>query len=138
MRTSIFPCLATLALAACGNAPPAASPATTTGHEHGEEHGHGHGHGHDGKGHKDEKDMPAPVRDFHAVLAPLWHADKGPERAAKTCAQAATLREKAQATGDAELVAVVAALATECDSPGRPKFEERFHAVHERFHVVAK
>jgi hypothetical protein len=120
-------------LAACGGAP--AAPATPTGAEAGE---HRH-HDHDGKG-KDHDDgaQPAPVRAFHEALAPLWHADKGPERVAKTCAEAPALKAKAEATSNADLVAATVALVAECDKAGRPEFEARFAAVHERFHALAK
>ena len=77
------------------------------------------------------------MHDFHEVLAPLWHSDKGPERVAKTCAQAQTLKDKATATNDAELVAATTALDAECKKDGRPDFEARFAAVHESFHGVA-
>jgi hypothetical protein len=126
--------VATLAaLAACGGAP--AAPATPTGAEAGE---HRH-HDHDGKGKEhDDSAQPAPVRAFHEALAPLWHADKGPERVVKTCAQAPALKAKAEATSDADLVAATAALVAECDKAGRPDFEARFAAVHERFHALSK
>jgi hypothetical protein len=88
--------------------------------------------------HDDHAEASPAVHDFHEVLAPLWHSDKGPERVAKTCAQAATLKEKATATKDAELVAATDALAAECAKDGRPEFEARFAAVHESFHGVAK
>jgi hypothetical protein len=128
-------------LAACGGAPPA--PATPTGAEAGEHRHHDHdGKGkeeHDGKGKEhDDSAQPAPVRAFHEALAPLWHADKGPERVTKTCAQAPALKAKADATSNAELVAATAALVAECDKAGRPDFEARFAAVHERFHALAK
>jgi hypothetical protein len=72
------------------------------------------------------------------VLKPLWHAEKGQERTDKTCAQAKTLHEKAEATKDAELVAATKALAAECEKEGRPDFEARLVSVHERFHALAK
>ena len=128
MRTSSsLPLALTLLLAACGGSSPspASSPAPThEDHEAKEHHGEG-------------ASSPA-VHAFHEVLAPLWHSDKGPDRVTKTCAQAATLKEKAAATKDAELVAATDALATECAKDGRPEFEARFAAVHESFHGVAK
>lgn len=109
-------------VSACGG--PAATAATPTGAEAGEHH-------------HDESALPPPVRAFHDALAPLWHSDKGPDRVAKTCTQAASLRAKADATGDAELIAASTALVTECDNAARPNFETRFADVHERFHVLA-
>jgi hypothetical protein len=109
-----------LGAAACGgNAAPATTP---TSSEQGEHH-----HG-----------MPATTKAFHDVLAPLWHMEKGADRTAKTCAQAMTLREKAVATGDKELAAAAAALVAECEKEGRPEFDARFTAVHERFHALAE
>lgn len=125
-------CLALLSffvlVPACGGSAP--SPATPEGGEH--HHGE-----HGAKGEEHEKLSPE-LHAFHEVLAPVWHSDKGPERVSKTCAQAATLKDKAQATKDAELVSTTAALATECDKPGRPEVEQKLGAVHERFHALAK
>lgn len=64
-------------------------PGTTTA----ERTGPGQHHGH--------HDFPPGVSQFHDVMAPLWHAEAGPGRVASTCAQAATLREKAQGIADA-------------------------------------
>ncbi len=72
------------------------------------------------------------------MLAPLWHLDKGPGRADKTCAEVKSLQDKADATKDTELVAAVKALADECAKEGRPEFDARFTGVHERFHALAK
>jgi hypothetical protein len=119
--------------AACGGATPA-TPTTPTGGEAGE-------HRHDGSGgehHHDDSAQPAPVRAFHDVLAPLWHTDKGPDRVTKTCAQASTLKAKADATGDKELIAATTALAAECEKKDRPEFEARLVTVHERYHALAK
>lgn len=96
--------------------------------------------------------MSAPLKAFHDTLAPLWHAPKGPDRVAKTCAQAMTMNDKASAIGAApppvkgdaaawkaeagELSGATRALVAECETEGRPKFEERFAAIHEHFHKV--
>jgi hypothetical protein len=129
------------AVACGGNEAP---PTTPTSSEHGG-HGGGHGDHHGGnKGeHKGEhgdhhKDLPPTTKAFHDVLAPLWHMEKGPDRTAKTCAQIATLRDKATATGNKELVAATTALSAECDKEGRPEFDARFTTVHERFHALAE
>ena len=71
-------------------------------------------------------------------MKPLWHAEKGPARTDKTCAAAKTLQDKATATTDKELIDATAALAAECEKAGRPEFEARLIAVHERFHALAK
>jgi hypothetical protein len=114
---------------ACGGSPP--SPATPE-REHGEHHGEHGGH------HEEHEKLSPELHAFHEVLAPVWHSDKGPERVTKTCAQAGTLKEKAQATKDAELVAATTALAAECDKPGRAEVEQKLGVVHERFHALAK
>jgi hypothetical protein len=71
-------------------------------------------------------------------MKPLWHAEKGPGRAEKTCAESKTLHTKAEATKDAELVAAAQALVEECAKDGRPAFDAKFVVLHERFHVLAK
>jgi hypothetical protein len=131
--TSALLALLASASAACGGATP--EPATTPTSSAKEEHHGDHKGDHKGDHHKD---LPAPVHAFHEVLAPLWHLEKGPDRTAKTCAQVATLREKATATADKELLAATTALAAECDKAGRPDFDARFSAVHERFHKLAE
>ncbi|GMV17693.1 MAG: hypothetical protein HS104_32245 [Polyangiaceae bacterium] len=128
---------AALALVACGGSPPAESP--PSGHHHGAHHGEGQGHGHGhGAEHKDPDKLSPELKDFHAVLSPLWHMDKGPGRADKTCAEVAKLQEKADGTKDAELTAAVKALGDECAKEGRAEFDARFTAVHERFHALAR
>ncbi len=82
--------------------------------------------------------MAPAVHEFHEELAPLWHMEKGPDRAEKTCKKVVVLKEKATATGDKELLDATVTLATECDKPGRPDFDARFKVVHERFHALAE
>ena len=146
-----------LASAACGGGttPPAATPGHEA-HEHGpggHEH-HGEGHGHHGKEHDEHQGLPAPVKDLHETLAPVWHMAKGPERAAKTCEKALAMHDKSVVIQNApkpehakeaewkaavgELVASGKALVTECEKEGRPALDERFTAFHERFHKVVE
>lgn len=98
----------------------------------GDAHTHEHGHEH-GK-------LAAPLHEFHEVLAPLWHSEKGPEREKKVCAAAATLESKATATGDQPIVAAVAGLKAECGKAegARADFEPKFSAVHDAFHHAAE
>ena len=127
-----------LVVAACGGSnPPAAAPdGHGPHHEHGDHHGGGH---HDEKGeHHDEGKLPPALKEFHDVLAPVWHMEKGPERVTKTCAESGKLRDKAAATKDEPLLAAATALVSECDKPGRPEFDAKFTAVHERFHALLK
>jgi hypothetical protein len=128
---------------ACGPSTPAAESA----HERGEEQGHHEEGDEHGK-------MSGPVHEFHEVLAPLWHADKGPERSAKTCAQALAMNDKAAAIVSAAppehadpaawkdrasaLSMATKALVAECEKEGRPEFEARFSDVHDRFHSLAE
>lgn len=144
LRLLFVPSLA-LVLAACGGSPPANSPSGDPhAHHHGEGHGHEHAAGHaEAKGHGhaehgDHEKLPAPLKEFHSVLSPLWHAEKGAARTDKTCAEAKNLEQKAEATGNADLIKATKALAEECAKEGRAEFETRFHAVHESFHAAIK
>ncbi len=112
----------TFALLGCGGSTPPA------GEPHGHEHGHEHEGGHD--------KLAGPLKDFHDVLAPLWHADKGPEREKKTCAAVASFEERAAATKDEPMVVSVGALKVECAKAegARADFDAKFAAVHEAFH----
>jgi hypothetical protein len=113
-----------LAAVGCGGStPPAGEP-----HEHGHEHEGGH------------DKLGGPLKEFHDVLAPLWHADKGPEREKKTCAATASFEERAAAAKDEGIIAAVGALKVECAKAegGRADFEAKFAAVHEAFHHAAE
>ena len=91
---------------------------------------------------KDAKDdhgnLSAPVKAFHDEMAPLWHADKSPERTAKTCEHAPALQAKAAAVGDKDLIGATSDLAAECSKADRPDFEAKFAAVHTKFHKAAE
>lgn len=129
-------------------------------HEHHGEHGEHHGergehHGEHGEG-GEHGHAPGPVSDFHAVLSPLWHAERGAARTDGACAAVADFRAKAQAIQSgavpeparadeagyrqaaAGLVAAVDALGTACGEAGRASFDARFEAVHVAFHGVAE
>jgi ABC-type Zn2+ transport system substrate-binding protein/surface adhesin len=135
--------LAALCVACGGSTPPAAAPTETTGSpaQQGEGHGDGHGHGH-GHGHHDGKDhhanLSAELKDFHHVIAPVWHTEAGAARVEKACASTKDMAAKAEATKDAELVAAVSALETACAADGKPEVEAKLSAVHDRFHALAK
>jgi len=93
----------------------------------------------------------APVGQFHAVFAPLFHAQPGEARASDACANVATLREHAvqiQAVAAPEhveaahwtdataaLLTRIDALAAECTSHG-PNVEHELDALHEAYHLV--
>lgn len=119
MKTALI-ALFSLALFACNHdAAPAAAPAE-----------------------KDAKDdhgnLSAPVKAFHDEMAPLWHADKSPERTAKTCEHAPALQAKAAAVGDKDLIGATSDLAAECSKTDRPDFEAKFAEVHKKFHKAAE
>lgn len=143
LRASFLVALASAALFALGCGPSTPNP------EHADEHAHGeHEHGEHPK-------MVGAMHEFHEVLAPLWHADKSPERTKKTCDAVATFETRAAAVDKdvpesaraAEpkyhaaaqgLIAAVGELKTECAKPeaGRADFEAKFMAMHEAFHKV--
>jgi len=139
----------------CGSSTPPAEHAGEHEHEHGEKHEHGeHGekHKHGEKG--EHPKLTGAMHEFHEVLAPLWHADKSPERTKKTCEAVPTFEARAAAvdkdapadaaraagyhTAAQGLSAAVVGLKAECAKPeaGRADFEAKFMAVHEAFHKV--
>src|SRR4051794_16160671 len=84
--TSLLVAFAAAALFAIGCGP------STPNAEHAGEHEHGeHEHGEHGEHPK----MTGAVHEFHEVLAPLWHADKSPERTKKTCEAIGTFETRA-------------------------------------------
>jgi hypothetical protein len=116
----VFTCL--LATIGCGSATPPA----------GEPHEPGHDVGH--------SKLSGPLKEFHDVLAPLWHADKGPEREKKTCAAIATFEERAAAVKDEPMIAAVGQLKAECGKAegARSEFDAKFGVMHEAFHRAAE
>lgn len=132
-----------LAAAACGGKKSA--PATTTTTEQAEPHDeHAAGEA------AEHEAMTPELTKFHDLLAPLWHADKGPQRIKDTCAAVPQFKtaadEVAKATPPTKanadtwtaatraLVASVSALETACQANDSAKFEAAFHDVHESFH----
>ena len=129
-----------LAAAACGGKKPAPANNATMP-EHAEAGGAEAG---------EHAGMPAEMTKFHDVLAPRWHAEKGPQRMKDTCAALpefhadadaiakATPPEKANAdtwtTSTRALVDSVNGLDPICKANDAAKFEEAFHKVHENFH----
>jgi len=132
-----------LSLFACGGKK--SEPATTTtstqpgggsaagGHEHMEEH----------------EGMPAELAKFHDVLAPRWHADKGPKRMKDTCAALPEMQADADAIakatppkpanadtwtkGTRALLDGLAMLDASCKANDAVKFEASFEKVHNSF-----
>lgn len=94
--------------------------------------------------------MPPELQKFHAVLAPRWHAGRGPERIADTCGAIAELRADADELAAApapagrdaaawsssgkQLAEAVAGLEAACQVHDAAGFEPAFAQVHDRFH----
>jgi hypothetical protein len=94
--------------------------------------------------------MPPELQKFHAVLAPRWHARRGPERITDTCGAIAEFRADADAVaaapapagrdaaawsaGGKQLAEAVAGLDAACQAHDAAGFEPAFAQVHERFH----
>jgi hypothetical protein len=103
-----------------------------------------------GEHHEEMNAMPPEIAKFHDVIAPRWHAEKGPQRMKDTCAALPELHTSADAlakatppttanadnwtTGTRSLVAAVATLDTTCKSNDATSFETAFAKVHESFH----
>jgi hypothetical protein len=145
-RTLTFALL--LAAAACGGKGKAASGPTTSGGsaDHAGDHQGGDEEMHDS--------LSPEMKAFHDLLAPLWHADKGPKRLADTCAAVPQLKTSADAvakatppiptnadtwtTGTRALVAAVGELETACKGKNEAATEAAFAKVHDTFHGLMK
>lgn len=120
------------------------------------EHHHGpegeHHHGEHGGHHEDEN--KGPLGDVHAVLAPIWHSPEGPERVAKACEQAQTMRDKSAGVEAApapdgadaaayqaaakDMTAAADALVAACAADGRPDVAAKLSAFHDAFHKTVE
>lgn len=115
-----------------------ASPSEPAAHD-GDHGKHAHEHGFEG-----------PVDEFHAMMAPLWHAPVGEARTTDTCAavgdmiakaEAITAADAPEAASDADawrtsgeaLVAAAKKLESTCQA-GPDGFDGAFEALHEAFH----
>ena len=102
--------------------------------------------------HHEMMNMPPEVAKFHDVLAPHWHAEKGPQRMKDTCAAQPEMAAGAEAVAKAaapdgkdpavwaaatkELVDAVAGLKPSCDGNDAAGFETAFEKVHRSFHAL--
>jgi hypothetical protein len=102
--------------------------------------------------HHEMMNMPPEVSKFHDVLAPHWHAEKGPKRMKETCAALPEMSADAEALAKSaapdgkdpavwsaatkELVDAVAALKGTCDGNDADGFETAFERVHHSFHAL--
>src|SRR6185437_12318037 len=114
-------------LAACASSPPAPAPAPAPAPE---------------PEHHEEMNMPPTLAAFHDVLAPRWHAAKGPERMHDTCGAIDELARDADAAAHAQppagadarawtvettrLVGAVSELGDTCKANDAAKFEDAF------------
>ena len=96
--------------------------------------------------------MPPELAKFHDVLAPRWHAAKGPQRMIDTCSALVDLHKGVEGIAKAatptaaeprlwrdgtnELDAAVSALAVTCDLRDATAFEPAFERVHNGFHKM--
>ena len=106
---------------------------------------HQMGRGKAGEKHGDE--TPPQLTRFHDTLAPRWHAARGPQRTADTCAAIPQLHANAEAIAVAEaptkgdaaawsrngkkLTEAVVALELTCKNKDAEAFETAFARVHE-------
>jgi hypothetical protein len=136
-----------LAAAACGGKKAAPATTTTTSEQAGphEEHGSGGEPG-------EHEGLTPELTKFHDLLAPLWHAAKGPQRIKDTCAAVPQFKAAADAvakatppnptnadtwtTGTRALVASVNDLEAACKTNDAAKFEAAFEKVHHAFHYL--
>ena len=115
-------------------------------HEHG---GHEHGdHGEHGE-HKNHAAFTGGMKAFHDVLAPAYHAEKGPARDDKTCAGVPAMKDAAgkiatepkgdpgawKAKSDA-LTQQVDGLGAACASTPRGDISAKLETVHDAFHAL--
>jgi hypothetical protein len=99
--------------------------------------------------HDEHANMPPELVKFHDVLAPRWHADKGPDRMKRTCdamleftqsataiavAQPANVDRDAWTNGAGKLAASLQDLDATCKANDAAKFETAFEQVHVSFH----
>jgi len=135
--------IAVLVVGGCGGAGQGAGEPLDTARGN-QKHDVGHGKGHEGEG-----EMTLEVKMFHDALAPRWHAERGPQRMADTCAALPEFHgdveaiakalppERANPTDWAASVRRLRDSITALDSPCKAKdaaqFEPAFAAVHDRF-----
>ena len=129
MRRAWFVIAVGLGAAACKSdkaAPPAASSGSAS------------------SGSAEHAGLPPELAKFHDVLAPRWHAPKGPQRMQDTCGALAEFHAGADAVAKATaasgaaaakaLVDAVAQLDTACKANDATAFEPAFEQVHRAFH----
>lgn len=148
MKSALMVVLVLAAVACGGKVKPDSSsqPADPSG---GQQHAAQAGHA----GEKSEMSaMPPQIVKFHDILAPRWHAERGPQRTADTCAVIAQFQADADAivaapvpegaspeawsAGGKQLVEAVVALGETCKANDAAAFEPAFERLHTSFHHV--
>jgi hypothetical protein len=118
----------------CASNPPPPPATTSSSDEHAKHEGDHHA-----EGHKDEHEQLSPaLKDFHGVIAPVWHSEPGATRVEKACASTKAMQEKATATNDAALVTAAKDLDAACAKSDKGEVEAKLKVVHERFHALAE
>lgn len=95
------------------------------------------------------QEMKGPLGDFHKVLAPIWHSDKGLARDAKACdhskqmldlanAAVGTAHDPAAKSAAQDLSGAVSALASACNGGSKHDVDAKFVAVHTAFHKATE
>lgn len=101
---------------------------------------------------KDDHGIKGPVGDFHGVLSPVYHMNKGADRVTKACDQVAAMKEKAAAVeagaapegakaDDYKAAAKTLSSAVEgfgaaCAAAGRADVDAKLEALHDAFHKL--
>jgi hypothetical protein len=124
----------------------ASTSATGAGHQHGEGDHHHH---EDGEHHGPK--LAGGMKDFHDVLAPPYHMDKGPARDEKACGALAPMKDAAtkvaaEPKGDAAawkaksdaLGQSLDGLTGACGAAGRADVSAKLEVVHDAFHALMK
>jgi hypothetical protein len=131
----------------CGGSKEPAHDASHEGdHAEGEKHEGGHKHEEGGEHHHPK--MEGAIKSFHDVLAPVYHADKGPGRVDKACAATASMKDEAgkvaaEPKGDAAawktdadaLTKSLVDLETACKGD-KAGVEPALEKVHDAFHAL--
>lgn len=111
------------------------------------EHHEGEGHSHEGEEHNLTPEMTA----FHDVLAPLWHAEAGPDRTSQTCVESGRMLDLANGIQNApvperadagkwelavrDLMLSITVLQDSCPAEADgAAADEAFAGVHDAFH----
>lgn len=103
---------------------------------------------HHGKGHH-KHEFTGAIKEFHDVLAPVYHMEKSPARVDKSCEgvaamKAAASKIPAEPKGDpvvwksrAEALSQsVDALDSSCQVEGRPEVQAKLEVLHDAFHAL--